>query len=109
VSAYSRNKEAAIEFVRYMTSPDVQTYRAVVGSFVPTIPDVAAKPEVIQAEPFLKNLADVVRVTRPSQATGENYNQASTIFFQGVSQILNGADAAQVVPNVANQLQRFVR
>jgi trehalose/maltose transport system substrate-binding protein len=109
VSRYSQNQEAAIEFVRYMTSPEVQTYRAVVGSYIPTIDAVATDPQVVEAMPFLENLADVVRVTRPSNALGENYNQGSTIVFQGVSRILQGQSPEQVLPQVEQQLQRFVQ
>lgn len=108
VSMYSRAPEAAIEFVRYMTSPEVQTWRAVLGSFVPTIPDVASRPEVLQAMPFLEPMEAVERVTRPSRETGERYNEVSTIIFQGVNQILTGQDAAQVLPGVAQRLQRIV-
>jgi trehalose/maltose transport system substrate-binding protein len=108
VSRYSRAPEAAIEFVRYMASPEVQTWRAVLGSFVPTIPDVASKPEVLQAMPFLQPMEQVERVTRPSRETGERYNEVSTIIFQGVNQILTGQDAAQVLPGVAQRLQRIV-
>jgi trehalose/maltose transport system substrate-binding protein len=100
--------DAAIEWVRYVTSPEVQTYRAVVGSFVPTIPSVSALPEVLQAEPFLTNLQDVARVTRPSGAFGEHYHEASTVFFRGVNQILNRQDAGVVLPEVQRQLERLL-
>ncbi len=108
VSKYSRNQDASIEFIRYLTSPEVQTYRAVVGAYVPTIADVATRPEVLQVEPYLKNLADVVRVVRPSKVTADRYNEASTAIFQGVNQILNGQDAAQALPGVQQRLQRLV-
>lgn len=108
VSKYSQHQDAAIEFVRYMTSKEVQTWRAVVGSFVPTRPDVSADPQVLTAMPFLKNLADVTRVTRPSRELGADYNEGSTAFFQGVSQILNGADAATVVPQIVTRLEGLI-
>ncbi|MGI9145369.1 MAG: ABC transporter substrate-binding protein [Chloroflexota bacterium] len=107
VSKYSKNQDASIEFVRYLTSPEVQAYRAVVGSYVPTIGDVAGRPEVLQVQPFLKNLQDVVRVVRPSKVTADRYNEASTAIFQGVNQILNGQDAAQALPGVQQRLQRL--
>ncbi len=107
VSKYSKSPDASIEFVRYMTSPEVETWRAVVGSYVPTQAAVAANADVLKAMPFLKNLSDVVRVTRPSRTTGANYNQASTAFFQGVNQILNGSDAAQVLPSIESRLKRI--
>jgi trehalose/maltose transport system substrate-binding protein len=74
VSKYSKSPDASIEFVRYMTSPEVETWRAVVGSYVPTIASVAENPDVLKAMPFLKNLASVQRVTRPSRDTGLDYN-----------------------------------
>jgi len=108
VSAYSENPEAAIEFVRYMTSPEVQTWRAVVGTFVPTIGAVAEDPAVIEAMPFLQNLADVVRVVRPSRDTGQDYNQVSTEIYQGINEVLNGGDAAEILPSIAQRIERFV-
>jgi len=108
VSKYSKNQDASIEFIRYLTSPEVQTYRAVVGSFVPTIPAVASDPNVQQAQPFLANLADVERVARPSSETGENYNQVSTAFFQAVNNIENGQDPGSVLPQAQNQIQRLL-
>jgi trehalose/maltose transport system substrate-binding protein len=108
VSKYSKHQDAAVEFTRYLTSKEVQTWRAVVGSFVPTRPDVASDPQVLQAEPFLKNLADVERVTRPSVYLGQDYNEGSTAFFQGVSQILNGQDAATVVPQIQQRLEALL-
>jgi trehalose/maltose transport system substrate-binding protein len=108
VSKYSKAQDAATEFVRYLSSPEVQTFRAVLGSFVPTIPSVAADPAVQAAEPFLANVGNVQRVARPSAETGENYNQISTIFFQAVNNIENGQDPASVLPNAQNQIQRLL-
>jgi trehalose/maltose transport system substrate-binding protein len=109
VSKYSKHQDAAIEFVRYMTSAEVQTWRAVVGSFVPTRPDVANDPRVQAAMPFLKTTANVKRVTRPSRELGAKYNEGSTIFFQGVSQILNGADANTVLPQIEQRLNLLMQ
>jgi trehalose/maltose transport system substrate-binding protein len=108
VSTYSKEQDASIEFVRYMTSPEVETWRAVVGSYVPTMEQVSSDPAVIQAMPFLQNLQDVVRVTRPSQPAGTNYNQVSTYFFQGVNKILNGEDASGVLSQVQQQIERVM-
>jgi trehalose/maltose transport system substrate-binding protein len=108
VSTYSKAQDAAIEFVRYMTSPEVETWRAVVGSYVPTMPTVSSDPNVLKAMPFLAKLTNVVRVTRPSGQTGANYNQVSTYFFQGVNEILSGQDASSVIPQVQQQIERVI-
>ncbi len=109
VSAYSDAPEAGIEFVKYMTSADVVKWRAIVGSFVPLVIDVAEDPDVIAAQPYLENLASVVRVTRPSRETGEDYNQVSTEIFQGINEILNaGGGAEDVLPDIASRVERLV-
>jgi len=107
-SKYSKNPDASIEFIRYLSSPEFQTFRGVVGGFVPTIQSVAANPTVQQAQPYLATLANVTRVARPSAETGENYNQVSTLFFQGVNNVLNGQDAGSVMNSTQNQINRLL-
>ena len=109
VSKFSKVQDASVEFVRYMTSPDVVAWRGTVGSYVPLQQAVSDNPAVQAAQPYLKNLADVVRVTRPSNALGENYNQGSTVIFQAVNQVLNGGDATQQLQSAQSQLQRLLR
>ena len=40
---------------------------------------------------------------------GERYNDASAVVFQGVSQILGGQDATQVLPDVQRKLEALLR
>jgi trehalose/maltose transport system substrate-binding protein len=108
VSKYSKAQDASIEFIRYVTSPEFQKFRAVAGSYVPTIESVAADPAVQQAQPYLATVANVQRVARPSAQTGENYNQVSTAFFQAINNIENGQDPASVLPTAQNQIQRLL-
>jgi trehalose/maltose transport system substrate-binding protein len=108
VSKYSKVQDAAIQLIRYFCSADVQRWRAIAGSFVPTIPTIAEDPQVIAVQPYLKSTANVDRVGRPTGAFGDNYNQASTAFFQGVSQILAGGDASQQLSDIQSKLQRLL-
>lgn len=105
VSTYSENPEAAIAFVRYLTSPEVQTWRAIEGSYVPTIRSVSEDPEVIAALPFLENLQPVVRIARPSRETGAKYNQASEIIFNGTNDILRGANVPDTLTKMSTGLE----
>jgi trehalose/maltose transport system substrate-binding protein len=108
VSKYSKAQEAAVLFTRYATGPAIQTWRAVVGGYVPTIQSVADDAAVNVAQPYLRGVANVERVGRPAGVYGDNYNQASTAFFQGISQILAGQDAAQVLPGVQQKLTQLL-
>ena len=110
VSKFSKRKGAAIELVRYLTSPGVQRFNAIYNSNVPTIPAVARIKAVVRANPYLKpEVAGVARVTRPSKYLRTRYNQGSKAIYQGVSQILNGRSASSVLPSVESKLKRLVR
>lgn len=109
VSKFSKNQGAAIELVRYLTSPAVEKFNAIFNTNVPTIPAVAADKAVRKANPYLKpEIANVVRVTRPT-ILGTKYAQGSQIIYQGLNQILNGQDAKNVLPGVEQRLSRLLR
>jgi len=106
ISRFSQHQEAAIEFVRYLTSPEVLAWRAIAGSYAPPMPGVSEIPEIVEQRPFLK--VQATRVARPSAQLGTRYNQGSNAIYQGVHNIENGADAKTVLPTVAQQLQSLV-
>ena len=86
VSKYSKHKDAAIEFVRYMTSPAVEKFDALTNSNVPTILSVAKDKAVRAKNPYLKPaIASVPRVTRPAKFFKTHYNEASKIIAQGIT------------------------
>jgi trehalose/maltose transport system substrate-binding protein len=109
VSRFSKNPNAAIELVRYLTGASVQKFNAIFNTNVPTIPKVAADKAVRKTNPYLKpEIANVERVTRPA-ALGAKYNQGSQIIYQGLNQILNGQDAKNVLPGIEQRLNRLLR
>jgi trehalose/maltose transport system substrate-binding protein len=106
VSKYSKHQDAAIEFVRYMTSKAVEKFDTITNSNVPTIPSLANDPQVKKAAPYLNPAtANVPRATRPSTALGVKYNEGSKDIYQAISRILNGASASSVLPGLQSQLQ----
>ena len=110
VSKYSKHKDAAIEFVRYMTGPAVQKFDALTNSNVPTILSVAKDKAVRAKNPYLKPaIASVPRVTRPAKLFGAHYNEASKIIYQGVNQILNGTPAKSVLPSMQSKLNTLLK
>jgi trehalose/maltose transport system substrate-binding protein len=110
VSKYSKHKDAAIEFVRYMTSPAVEKFDALTNSNVPTIVSVAKDKAVRAKNPYLKPaIASVPRVTRPAKFLKTHYNEASKVIYQGVNQILNGTPAKNVLPSVQSKLNQIIK
>jgi trehalose/maltose transport system substrate-binding protein len=110
VSKFSKRKNAAIEFVRYMTSPAVEKFDALTNSNVPTIISVAKDKQVRAKNPYLKPaIASVPRVTRPAKFLKTHYNEASKVVYQGVNQILNGTPARNVLPGVESKLNQIIK
>jgi trehalose/maltose transport system substrate-binding protein len=110
VSKYSKHKGAAIELVRYMTSPAVEKFDAITNSNVPTIVSVAKDKAVVKVNPYLKPaIASVARVTRPAKFFGSHYNEASKVVYQGINQILTGTPANQVLPQIKARLQQILK
>jgi trehalose/maltose transport system substrate-binding protein len=110
VSKFSKHQGAAIELVRYMTSPAVEKFDAITNSNVPTIVSVAKNKAVVKKNPYLKPaIASVPRVTRPAKFFGTHYNEASKDVYQGINQILTGTPASQVLPQIKQKLQLLLK
>jgi trehalose/maltose transport system substrate-binding protein len=96
VSKYSKNQDAAIEFVKYMVSPELQLSYAIERTHMPTIPAVYDDPALAAASDFIPQMKSIFEgaVGRPSAQTGDLYPELSTIFYQQVNQALSGAKSA---------------
>ena len=112
VSKYSQNAELAVDLVRHLTSPEEQKRRAIKGSYNPTIATLYEDPEILEASPFFGGLYDTFTnaVARPSQVTGDKYNQVSSEFFNAVHAVLSGKmDAASSLAALERSLDRLSR
>ncbi len=109
VSKYSKNQDAAVEFVQFMCSPEVQKSFAVERSHLPTIASVYDDPDVAKASEFIPRLKEVFQggaIARPSSVSGELYPEVSKTYWTYVNQILTGRqDAASAVKELEGKLQ----
>jgi trehalose/maltose transport system substrate-binding protein len=106
VSKFTKHAGAAEAWARYYASKQVQVWRAVAAGIVPTDPSVASVASVKKAMPFLTTVGNhTARVVRPSTVLKGNYSKGSTIFFQGVNNILNGSSVSSSVSSITSQLQ----
>jgi trehalose/maltose transport system substrate-binding protein len=98
VSKYSKNQDAAIEYIKFMCSPEILKSRAIERALLPTIASVYDDPDVAAASSFMPRLKPVFQggaVARPSTVSGELYNSVSTAYFQRVNQVLTGGKSAE--------------
>lgn len=93
VNRYSANKEAAIEFVKFLTSYEIQKSHSIKDSKLPTRPALYDDADVLAVNEFYGPLKEVFSggaVARPSTVTADLYNDVSTAYFTAVNQILTG-------------------
>ena len=112
VSKTSKNESAAIEMVKFLTSPEIQRVNATTRGYAPTRPSLYYDSAVLKANPFFGTLRDVLlegAVTRPSTVAGSRYDEISKAYFTAVRQTLTGQkSAAPAVQELEKELQSLV-
>jgi trehalose/maltose transport system substrate-binding protein len=97
VSRVSTHRSEALELVRYLSRRDMQLKRARELSQPPTVPELYNLPEVLESKSRLDLLSQAFRtgiVSRPSNVTGEKYQQVSDAYIQAVHSVLTGENGA---------------
>ncbi len=108
VSVYSEHPDIAADVALFMASNEGQKYRAVEGTFNPTIMDLYDDPDVLAAAPFFETLYDVFinAVARPSTVTAPRYAAVSELFYNAVHDVLTGqANAADAFEELELDLE----
>ena len=85
ISRTSKNKSAAIELVKFLTSPEIQRVNATTRGYAPTRADLYYDSKVLKGNPLFGTLRDVLlqgAVTRPSTAAGARYDAYHTLTSQ---------------------------
>ncbi len=109
VSTYSQQQDAAKQFAKYMTSPELQRARAIERSNLPTIGELYRDQDILAANAFFAELFDVFEtgsVARPSTASADLYNEVSIAYFTRMNEILTGrAEVGPGFEDLASQLE----
>ncbi len=110
VSRRSRHPEAAVAFVRYLTSPEVQAWRAREGSYLPTVQKLWDDPGLRSDLPLLAAVAPQLpnMIQRPSGRVGPRYNAFSTYYYEGVEAILEGEAAGMIAARMQRDMVRLL-
>jgi trehalose/maltose transport system substrate-binding protein len=103
VSKYTKHPKEAVELAKFLTGFEQQKMRAIKGSFNPTRVALYNDPEVLKANPHLKDLKQVFlsAVPRPAGATKTKYNRLSAEFWNSVHSVLSQSEKAE------NSLQKL--
>jgi trehalose/maltose transport system substrate-binding protein len=96
VSKYSKNPEAAIELVKWIASPEMQKYRTLRTSNLPTIQALYEDADIARGQPIIPRWKDVFlnAVPRPSAQVKIKYNEVSNQFWTAVHKTMSGEGTA---------------
>jgi trehalose/maltose transport system substrate-binding protein len=96
VSKYSNNPEAAIELVKWIASPEMQKYRTLRTSNLPTIQALYEDADIAREQPIIPRWKDVFlnAVPRPSAPVKIKYNEVSNQFWTAVHKTMSGEGTA---------------
>lgn len=98
VPKYSLDQRSAIEFLRYLSGPEVQEWRAREGTYQPTIKNV----DVQDALPFLKSdwIRNIQPILRPSSQLGDRYNEVSECIYKSVDSALKRSSRNEIKQDI---------
>jgi multiple sugar transport system substrate-binding protein len=91
VNAATKNREAAVDFLTWMSSPATQLRFATDVGLAPTRPAVFDEPALVQAQPFMHQLRSVFTGATPRPVT-PLYAQVTLALQSGVSRALAEGD-----------------
>ncbi|MFB9979814.1 ABC transporter substrate-binding protein [Mesorhizobium kowhaii] len=96
VSKYSKNPDAAIELVKFIASPEMQKYRTLKTSNLPTIQALYDDADIAREQPIIPRWKQVFlnAAPRPSAAVKIKYNEASSQFWNAVHKTMSGEGSA---------------
>lgn len=109
MNAGSQNKDAAWEFIKFMTAPEQQKFRALEGSFLPTLSSLYEDQEILDGAPAIDRAKDIVREDARSRPVTPYYSVISSRLAGGFHASLTGdQDPEQVVQTLAEEMQNII-
>jgi multiple sugar transport system substrate-binding protein len=109
VSAFSKNKPAAANLVKFMSSPEASKFLAQEGSLLATYQSVYTDADVVKAVPWFKDAANVV-IAGKSRPISKDYGQVSDIIRTTTSAVLARTKKPEEgVAEIESRLARVMR
>lgn len=109
VSAFSDNKEQAVDLIRFLSGPEGSTHLAVNASNLPAIPSVYEDPAVLEANPWFAQALPVVQTAR-SRPVSPRYPEVSETIRTNTNAVLAGIKSPEdAIADMEARLQRVLR
>jgi trehalose/maltose transport system substrate-binding protein len=101
-------KDAAYEFVKFATSPEQQKYRALNGSFLPTLKDLYDEEEIVEKVPVIALGESAIKNARP-RPLSPYYSDMSLVMAEQFNANVKGTKSPEGAANTLDdRLQEIV-
>jgi multiple sugar transport system substrate-binding protein len=105
----SENVDAAWTFIKFVTAPDQQKFRAIEGSFLPTLRDLYNDQEILDAVPVIERGGEFVQDNSRSRPATPFYSQISRRLASAFNANLRGeVSPEETVQSLQNELQTII-
>jgi multiple sugar transport system substrate-binding protein len=107
VNASSKNKDAAIDFLRWLSSDETQLHFATAQGLAPTKQAVFENPKLAEAQPFMPQLKSVFVGALPRPVTPK-YPQVTLALQSEVSKALATGDVEGALNSAKEEIEKIV-
>jgi multiple sugar transport system substrate-binding protein len=108
INATSPNQDAAWEFIKFLTAPEQQKFRAVEGSFLPTLTALYDDPEIQESVPVVALAKEALQHTRP-RPVSPYYSDMSLEMAEQFNASLTGeVTPEQAAQTLQSELEKFI-
>jgi multiple sugar transport system substrate-binding protein len=108
VNASTKNREAALDFVQWMSSPETQLRFATQLGLAPTRQAVFDEPALAEAQPFMQTLKPVFVGATPRPVTPK-YPQVTLVLQSEVSRALVSGDVKGALETARERIEAIVK
>ena len=100
-------KEAAVEFINYMTSFDTQKEMTIISSQPPVVKEVYTDDEILEEIPFYADFYDII-MTGKSRPSSPQYSQISDAIQRNIHQALTGeVEVEAALDTLQGEIEEF--
>ena len=109
VSAFSKNKPAAAQLVKYMSTPEASKFLAREGSLLPVFQNVYTDADVLKQAPWFKDAANVI-IAGQARPISSQYGQVSDVVRTNTNAALARTKTpTEAVNDIEGRLNRVMR
>ncbi len=109
VSAFSKNKPAAAQLVKYMSTPEASKFLAREGSLLPVFQSVYTDADVLKQAPWFKDAANVI-IAGQARPISSQYGQVSDVVRTNTNAALARTKTpTEAVNDIEGRLNRLMR